>query len=140
MKLSELSPQQKSRWIAEMLEPKPTCESDSRNDYCSCELPDWVDDDDGVDYYTSEGNLWIFAYLGGGQWKQCPRDFVDDPAMTVLLMEQMAQPRSYGFMFKAVMECIYGFDTARPDDPRLQRAVVDAFMLWKGWKENQEES
>ena len=122
MKLSEMTHEQKSRWIAEKLEPMPSKAATggrfSRTEY-------WVGTEDG-------------------HWQ--PRDMINDPAMTVILLKELLRCRDH--------ECIISQDEiemswrlAAGDTGHsfmvslikntLEQGVADSFMKANGFEEEE---
>lgn len=58
-------------------------------------------------------------------WSDVP-SMVTDPACTLMLMEKLADPRSYREMFALVFERIYAHDD---DKNRIGRATAEAYAL-----------
>lgn len=135
MKLSEMTNEAKSRWIAEKLEPEPTF------DKRQMQSEIWI----------SDGNCWwrpmadaIHDYDMSGPY---PNNFLTDPACTVMLIENMAS----GTLFQSRLDIdkaddgkgkVYYCITVRVDDEyeiveneKLGEAVADAWMLSMGYPE-----
>ena len=123
MKLSEMTPEQKSRWIAEKLEPSIT-------------LPEHR----GTGYHgPSPNNAWHWRSLIQ-MWR--PRDMTE-PAMTMMLIKELLRSLDY--------ECIISQDEIEMGwmsvnksghsfmvsliNNTLEQGVADAFMLANGFEE-----
>lgn len=120
----KLSDEECSRWIAEKLEPKPVNTS--------------------VPEQPSPLGFWRSVYhhdtyRGSTDWQ--PRDMVNDPAMTVMLMEKLG---STGDIQIIGMGEHWQFRHLGPapemeeiivDAYPLGRAVCEAFMLASGYKD-----
>lgn len=135
MTISEVSDQELSRWIAEKLEPEP----EKINEHGD-----------------SRGGWWLWCYqhrlhgteiVDTGKWQ--PRNVVNDPALTVKLIEHS------GFVSLFLLEdgkepCIYhaefcgavshsldcGENMRVASNPDPGRAIAEAFALANGWIEN----
>lgn len=126
MKLSEMANEQKNRWIAEKLEPfeslpalrdeewsgvgSPLCAWAGISDYGEGDIPKWV-----------------------------PRNFIADPAMTVMLLEKLREKHA-----EIRLDADYvGMTIGRNGDNYWQassnitvgQAVADAWMLSMGYPE-----
>lgn len=124
MKLSELTDEQISQWIAEKLEPKPAI---------------------GISYskMAAEGRLWWYGEQNG--YIKCwPRDMVSDPAMTVMLLEKLLKSGFNDVQHTTTLtywknvakwECDEGAAKRALTTQSLGRAVAEAFMLANGWTE-----
>ena len=130
--MTDFSDEQLSRWIAEKLEPLST-------------LPN-EDDCDHADMEAFPTEYWLASYrmsrvtcMHVPSWE--PRDMVNDPAMTVMLLEKMPEPSLWlesnpGDAVK-IWGCSADMSTNLDNgwSDRIGRAVAESFALAHGWTE-----
>lgn len=117
-KLSQLSDQDISKWIAEKLEPLP--------------LP----------YQRGYAKFWLPAGSIRDDTSVRPRDIVNEPAMTVMVIELMLDEQKDVLeqISRRMLERREADRKAYPYLPRniqffFRRAVTEVFMLMHGWTE-----
>lgn len=147
-KLSELSNEQKSRWIAEKLgwkldekgcvtlkgkpqgfhHPQCSCQQSGKDD-CNCFA--------GEDIYLQRPSR---AFAENDRY-ECGElaDFVNDPAMTVMLLKKLRESHKVVRLTAGTMIWARVGSEAAPDGETrtlndIGQAVADAFMLANGWK------
>lgn len=108
----QLTDEELSLWIATKLEPKPT-----------------------VPYWLESIEAWRFHY-GTDAW--VPQDFVNDPAMAVMLMERgklSVQPLGDDIWMVGLvwMNGTVTMYTCVAKNSNLCRAVAESFCLANGW-------
>lgn len=114
MKLSEMTGEQKSWWIAEHLQPLSTLPS----------IQDYIET-----WGTARSKKYWHPSYDGTQWEA--KDMVNDPAMTVMLLESETNgDLGDGYLFLLTVAC----EWKRTRDIKI--AVADTFMLANGWKED----
>ena len=128
IKLSEMTQEQKSRWIAEKIEPKPASEPGLHDSQYSVYAA-WIYEK--IDVYT-------------GEWGWQPRDMTE-PAMTVMLMERgpicvtrckrAGKPRGWTAFKPDFSLDGPGSRDEWPVVGSIGQAVADAFMKANGFKE-----
>ena len=125
MTLNTVKDQELSLWIAEKLEPAPA----------------WTPLRKSREYlgtFYSDGKCWQRRFDGEqGQRPQEPRDMVNDPACTVMLMEKLLC--HHGVKLDRGVDpdyCLSWFDGQKwseVDGESLGRAIAEAFALAHGW-------
>ena len=126
--ISELSDQDANRWVAETLEP-----------FVSLGMPRVIITDEPK---PSPLGFWLAVevYDEGDIARWQPRDFVTDPAMWSMLLEQMRDLHKivtiqmHGMIYVTVGSETDPDARVGPTAP-LGRAVVEAWMKSKGWAE-----
>jgi len=149
MRISEVSDQDLSKWIAEKIEPTP--ERFPNMVQLHITDPIWsaklcwtlgcmLRDDSGEWIKNAEGVI-----VGREEWQ--PRDMVNDPEMTVMLIEKARlsiQPElkaaTTSCVFRAGITWMNGtvtmWNNSRTSE-RLGRAVAEAWAICNGWVEDQ---
>ena len=132
MTISELTDEQLSRWIAKKLEPCPAKDAIPAGSTYNVSKPSrWL-----LVGVSSTGAWWChfdidFGY-SIGDWQ--PRDIVNDPAMTVMLLEKLS--RYYVELSGRFINGTMHYICNKHLNPTLVlgRAVAEAFTLCQGFK------
>lgn len=115
MKLSEMSNEEKSRWIAEKLEPTPAF---------------LLVYEDPTSYRYSSGRMWAWSNTEDIAPSWQPRDFITDPAMTLMLLEKLMNDKR--------RDCFaQGLRSFVRYHAELGQLVADCWMLSMGFGQGQ---
>ena len=133
-----LSDAELSRWIAEKMEPLSSLPNE--DDCDSADMQDFP-----TDCWIASFRLSLVTGMHVPGWQ--PRDMVNDPAMTVMLMERAGigvEPTTNGFDGKR-QDCWQAYPLDFSKDPfriyaftgygSIGRAVMEAFALANGYHE-----
>ena len=128
--IRDLSDEELSRWIAEKLEPEP---ERGLPYWKRCEIPCSACDGTGANADRTASCRRCQGY--GKVYSRCPRDMVNDAAMTVMLMEKMNEddnkPLTLCGTIRTMWRMDWGGFTAQ--SKTLGRAVAEAFALANGF-------
>ena len=134
MLIRDISDEDLSRWIADKFEPKPdfNITKVSTSEWVKRDLrisPNWNGS-------TTSVGMWIWRGLHIGEWQ--PRDIVNDPSMTMMLLEKsklslIALDQDTWMCGQQWMNGTVALYANAAKSKSLGRAVAEAFALANGF-------